>query len=411
MKWTAIPIKKLCVRTGKRDPRDNPDESFRYIDISSIDRERKIIAAPTDVLGSEAPSRARQEVFFDDVLVSTVRPNLNAVAMVPEELDGEIASTGFCVLRAEREKLHPRYLFYWTQTSRFIRHLTQRVRGANYPAVTDSIVKSSPIPYAPPTEQRRIVELLDQADALRRMRREADALAERVLPALFYQMFGDPATNPMGWEETTLAQACEIVTGNTPSRKVKEYFGGEIPWARPADLDATLPLFETEEYLTESGAEVGRLVPENSILVCCIGATLGKVGLAGTEMAINQQINALLPSKRCTSEFLYTFCTLTAGVFRGAARKSTLPILNKTRFGEQRLVVPPIEKQEEFSRAFRHSLRIGPFRATSAKALNDLFTLMLQRAFSGELTSAWREAHMEELLQEMEAQAKYLEEA
>lgn len=406
MKWKYEPLSEVAP-AERSDLEFAPDEEVWHLNLDQIESDTGRILGKKVAPASEA---GNSTYVFDErnVLYSKLRPYLNKVVRPTEP---GIATTELVPLRPKSEALDPDYLTYYLRSPAFLTFATERVAGAKMPRMIMSKFWQHRIPLPPPTEQRRIVELLDQADALRRMRREADALAERVLPALFYQMFGDPATNPMGWEETTLAQACEIVTGNTPSRKVKEYFGGEIPWARPADLDATLPLFETEEYLTESGAEVGRLVPENSILVCCIGATLGKVGLAGTEMAINQQINALLPSKRCTSEFLYTFCTLTAGVFRGAARKSTLPILNKTRFGEQRLVVPPIEKQEEFSRAFRHSLRIGPFRATSAKALNDLFTLMLQRAFSGELTSAWREAHMEELLQEMEAQAKYLEEA
>ena len=151
------------------------------------------------LLGTGAPSRARKVIRKDDVLVSTVRPNLNAVAMVPACLDGQIASTGFCVLRPNRGCVEPRYLFYWTITSTFVDASTSRVRGANYPAVSDRDVKEVAIPLPPLAEQRRIVEILDQADRLRRLRAEADAKANRILPALFIRMFGDPATNPMKW--------------------------------------------------------------------------------------------------------------------------------------------------------------------------------------------------------------------
>ena len=90
-----IPIGSLSLKTATGDPRrDAPDKLFTYIDIASIDREQKRIVTPSIHRGSEAPSRARQIVAEDDVLVSTVRPNLNAVAMVPAELHGAIASTG-----------------------------------------------------------------------------------------------------------------------------------------------------------------------------------------------------------------------------------------------------------------------------------------------------------------------------
>jgi type I restriction enzyme S subunit len=73
------------------------------------------------------------------------------------------------------------------------------MRGANYPAVSDGVVKRTNTPLPARKEQRRIVELLEQADGLRRQRAEADALTDRILPALFHKMFGDPATNPKGW--------------------------------------------------------------------------------------------------------------------------------------------------------------------------------------------------------------------
>jgi type I restriction enzyme S subunit len=142
----------------------------------------------------------------NDVLVSTVRPNLNGVAVVPCELDGEIASTGFCVLRPNPTIVNARYLLYWTLIPDFVGYLTARMRGANYPAVTDAVVRKATIPLPPLSEQRRIVEILDQADALRKKRAEADAKADRILPALFIKMFGDPSTNPRGWDRIPLSQ-------------------------------------------------------------------------------------------------------------------------------------------------------------------------------------------------------------
>jgi type I restriction enzyme S subunit len=145
-------------------------------------------------------------VKFGDVLVSTVRPNLNAVALVPEELDNQIASTGFCVLRNNPKHLDNRYLFYRTLTAEFVNHLVSRMRGANYPAVTDRAVKEVSIPLPPLSEQRHVVETLDQADALRRKRAEADAKAARILPSLFYQMFGDLTNNHKSWDVVKLEQ-------------------------------------------------------------------------------------------------------------------------------------------------------------------------------------------------------------
>ena len=122
---------------------------IRYIDLSSVDRESKAVLGATEVMAHEAPSRARQLVRRGDVLVSTVRPNLNGVAAVPPDLDGATASTGFTVLRPKPDRLDGRYLFHWVRTPYFIRDMTNKATGASYPAVSDKIVLGSRIPLPP----------------------------------------------------------------------------------------------------------------------------------------------------------------------------------------------------------------------------------------------------------------------
>jgi len=261
----------------------------------------------------------------------------------------------------------------------------------------------------PLSEQHRIVEILDQADALRKKRAEADAKAARILFALFIKSFGDPLTNPMGWQEVTLGSCCDIVTGNTPSTKKAEYYGKDILWACPADLENQILVTRTEKMLSTSGGKVARIVPQKSVLVVCIGATLGKVALAGTKMAINQQINAVLPSDILLPEFLYVQFSLLADRFRAAATKSTLPILNKSRFSSQKVLCPPKDKQKAFVRSARIVISSHNARATSRERLDSLFQSLLYLAFKGDLTAKWREAHMKELLEEMEHQAKVFE--
>ena len=106
---------------------------FVYVDISSVDNKLKRIVEPKILPVEKAPSRARQRLNKGDVLVSMTRPNLNAVAIVPPELDGAIGSTGFHVLRAR--EVEPSWLFYAVQTNDFVEAMCQLVKGALYPAV------------------------------------------------------------------------------------------------------------------------------------------------------------------------------------------------------------------------------------------------------------------------------------
>jgi type I restriction enzyme, S subunit len=83
MNYPQAQIGQLCLPTEQRDPRDTPDRPFKYVDISSVDKDLKAIVQTQEVIGKDAPSRARKVISADDILVSTVRPNLNAVAIVP----------------------------------------------------------------------------------------------------------------------------------------------------------------------------------------------------------------------------------------------------------------------------------------------------------------------------------------
>lgn len=175
------------------DPRkQGAEDRFHYIDIGSVSQVSKTIEDPPIVLGAEAPSRARQIVKGGDILVSTVRPNLNAVALVPDELDGSTASTGFSILRPDDAQLDRNYLFHWVRTQAFVSEMMKQATGQSYPAVSDKIVKATQIPLPPLDEQRRIAGILDQADALRRLRTRALDKLNTLGQAIFHEMFGDP---------------------------------------------------------------------------------------------------------------------------------------------------------------------------------------------------------------------------
>ncbi|HTE39871.1 MAG TPA: restriction endonuclease subunit S [Steroidobacteraceae bacterium] len=174
--WATTKIGDVVVDCEQRVPKR--EEEFLYIDIASIDRDTKRISNPQRLLGSSAPSRARKVVMQGDVLVSMTRPNLNAVALVSEDLDGQIASTGLEILRAP--KLDPRWLFGLVRTREFVDRMSELVQGALYPAVRSKDIRSLEVPLAPRNEQKRIADKLDTVLA------RADACRERLdrVPAI-----------------------------------------------------------------------------------------------------------------------------------------------------------------------------------------------------------------------------------
>ena len=201
--WPAVAIGELVEPVKTWNPSRAPsDDIFNYIDLSAVDQDTKRIIGARQVSCCEAPSRTRQLVIYGDVLVSTVRPNLNSVARVPVELDGATVSTGFCVLRPRALKLDGSYLFHWTKTALFVTNMSNKATGANYPAVSERAVFDSQIPLPPLAEQRRIATILDAAEALREKRRQSLAKLEILTQAIFLDKFGDPSSSTKDWRSS-----------------------------------------------------------------------------------------------------------------------------------------------------------------------------------------------------------------
>src|SRR3990167_3875824 len=98
---------------------------------------------------------------------------------------------------------------------------------------------------------------------------------------------------PEGWEWETVGEVAKVTTGNTPSKSDPSNYGGFLPWVKPPQLDLDVPIIDTPEKLSRKGVKLARILPKDSVLISCIGL-LGKVGLAGCELATNQQINSLV---------------------------------------------------------------------------------------------------------------------
>ncbi len=187
-KWPTIPIAELTLPVEQRDPRLVPATEFRYVDIAAVDNKLKAIVGTKQMTGANAPSRARKVIKSGDVIVSMVRPNLNAVALVPQCLDNEICSTGFSVLRPSK-RIRGRYLFAFTKSQIFIDQLVSKTTGASYPAVTDKEIREVLVPLPTLEEQERLIKKFDEVEGLRNLRLKSDTRTAGLIPALFHEMF------------------------------------------------------------------------------------------------------------------------------------------------------------------------------------------------------------------------------
>jgi type I restriction enzyme S subunit len=157
-------------------------------------------------------------------------------------------------------------------------------------------------------------------------------------------------TIPPEWQLCRIGNLGEVVTGQTPSTAQPAYFGGNIPFVSPADIDGQRYINQTQTTLTDEGAQRVRILPANAILVTCIGG-LGKVGQAKTSLATNQQINSLIPNDKLDPAYGFWAAHLLKPQLDAVAGIQVLPIVNKGLFSQLLLPCPSLPEQHAIAQA------------------------------------------------------------
>ena len=157
-----------------------------------------------------------------------------------------------------------------------------------------------------------------------------------------------PFEIPEGWEWCRINDLGDIITGGTPSKQNPEYYGNDYPFYKPGDLDKGVDICNSVDGLSKKGYNASRKLKANSILVTCIGATIGKTGLISRDGACNQQINAIIPHNALFPKYIYyTICSPSIqAIIRKDAGQTTLPIMNKNNFSKILFPLPPLAEQK-----------------------------------------------------------------
>jgi type I restriction enzyme S subunit len=261
--------------------------------------------------------------------------------------------------------------------------------GSTFPAIRRADLENFPIPLPPLTVQKRIATILDKTDVILQKRRQAIKLADEFLRSVFLDMFGDPATNPKGWQRKKIRQLGKVVTGNTPSRQILENYGEHIEWIKSDNINTPSHILtKAEEALSEAGEKLGRTVPANSTLVTCIAGTpecIGNAALADRKVAFNQQINAIVPIDNVDPYFLYMLVIISKKIIQRASTNSMKGMVSKGIFQEIELISPPYNLQKKFGSHFYAYLNYLDKQELQLKESDNLFNSLCQKAFRGEL--------------------------
>ena len=334
-------------------------------------------------------SLKRKEAKPGDILMSVRAP------VGPVNICNQLAviGRGISAIRP-LDGIYGEYLYYYFKANEKI--ISSYGTGSTFKAITQVTLNKFevPIPYRDGKpdldEQIRIATLLSRVEALIATRKNNLQQLDDFLKSTFLEIFGDPNKNDKGWDKAELSIFGSISTGNTPPRNNSNNYGATyVEWIKTDNIDKDLMyITQAKEYLSEQGATKARILNSGAVLVACIAGSIESIGRAAITdrtVAFNQQINAIQPNKDVDSIFLYWLLRISQKYIQGIPLKGMKKIITKGVFEKIKLIKPPYEIQESFSKNAIKVYALKQRYQESLQNLENLYAALSQKAFKGEL--------------------------
>lgn len=323
-----------------------------------------------------------------NLLYGKLRPYLKKITT--PDFSG-VCSTDILPILPNAKRLDRRYLYYYLRQESLVRLATTRSTGANLPRLSPKALYEFPILFPSLDEQKRIAAILDKVDAVRRKRQRAIELADTFLRSVFLDMFGDPVTNPMGWDEVTFKNLLKEGMTNGLSPSSRGTHQGSV---------YTLSSVTGQRFNNDAQKEAmfsrppsGYYAKRDCFLICRGNGNIKLVGKAKfPTKSINNTvvpdtiISAPIKTSLVTQEFLEIIWEtnyIRNQIEQAARTTSGIHKINQSRVKAIRVLTPPLKMQQEFQSI---SLKLKQhIRTISSKCEDTLFSSLQQRAFKGEL--------------------------
>lgn len=365
--WEVIPIKYLArYNYDTLTESCSPDFEFNYIDIGSVTYGKGITTFQKFKF-KDSPSRARRVVTPGDILISTVRTYLRAIACVNKSSIPQIASTGFLVLQADSSKLPPQFLMYAVLADSFICNVEAHSVGISYPAINASQIVHFKIPLPPSTEQIPLINYLDnhcsKIDVLLSKIHSSIEEYKKLKQAVIMQAVTKGVRGeremkdsgvewigaiPKDWDILNLVAHTSMLT---PMRDRPENLDGPIPWIRIEDFDG--------KYISSSKASLGvsketvrsmnlKIYPVGTIL-CTSSCIMGKCAIVSRELVSNQRFIGIIPDQNTCENFLYYLMLSNSERMNYLATGALQANLSRSSFEHLKVQFPSYQEQKEIS--------------------------------------------------------------
>lgn len=293
---------------------------------------------------------------------------------------------GVAGLRPDPEKLDKSYLWHFIQSNK--EQLESKGTGSTFKQISRTHIEEWEIPVLPLEEQKRIVAILDKADAIRRKRQQAIALTDQFLRSIFLELFGDPVTNPKGWGLVNFGSVGQLDRGKSKHR----------PRNDPVLLDGDHPLIQTGDvansggYITEYkstysdvGLRQSKKWPAGTLCIT-IAANIANTGILEFDACFPDSIVGFTPNELVTVEYVQAWLGFLQKIIEDAAPESAQKNINLEILRGLVIPLPAIEQQKKFSHIVHHAKSTKEKLASNINEIQTLFASLTQRAFCGELS-------------------------
>ena len=394
-RWKWVRLDDVGVITSGGTPKRNVPEYWNSEDIPWITpavmgkNKDKVFNGEFEYISEKGLAKSSAQLIKKNSIVFSSRAPIGYINIVPFDFTTNQGCKSFTGI-----DVYIDYMYYAIKHQ--VPYIEKNGSGTTFKEISAAVFKSSTVPLPPLAEQKRIVTKIEEymqaikviEDSSKDYERLQSQLDKKVLdlamrgklvpqdnqdePASVLlgkikeekaQLIKEkkikkskplpeitaeekPFNIPESWEWVRLGEVSAINTGNTPSKKYKEYYGGDLPFVKPADINNNHINYDTDEKLTDKGKEKGRIASPNDILITCIG-NLGRNYFLDKDVAFNQQINAVTP---INIEKIWLHYTLLSSFFiqqmYNNASATTVSILNKTKLERLLVPLPPLAEQK-----------------------------------------------------------------
>jgi type I restriction enzyme S subunit len=292
-----------------------------------------------------------------------------------------------CRLRNFASSIVPMYLYYGIQ--RYLSTIEAQTAFVTVKHISGRQIEEIEMPLPAVDDQQRIVDLLSRAENIVRMRREAEARAKEIIPALFLDMFGDPATNPKGWPVRTLGELARIIGGSSLPKgdPFAGQEGGDL-LVKVSDMNRAgneVQLSHSAEWTEQSTRSYSR-VPAGAIVLPKRGAAIAtnKKRLTTRSALLDPNLMGIVP-REDTLNRQYLFQWFVRFDLASITSGTTVPQLNKGDLAPLLIAVPPLSLQTKFA---EQAVRIGAL-VKSARAAGGMAEQAFQSLLAGVFSERW----------------------